>query len=157
MNSNIPEEIVSHILSFRPRHPLAQIILDFKARAVAEAITDHYEGDKSIFDESLHKTISYTQEGELFWKNTLGDGDPNLYCWRVRRDYDAVYDGDWNYGYSPWLGLYEDPTKSKVRFNYSPEALKDPEQKKKEWAIFLRWAYGDIIEYILPTIEYINL
>jgi hypothetical protein len=139
----LPEEIVSHVLSFRPRHPLAQIILDFKERAVAEAETEHYEGDQSIFDESLHKLISYTQEGELFWKNTLGDDDPDKYCWRVRRDYDAVYNGDWNYGCAPWLGLYEDPTQPKPRWDYSPEAYADPVQRKKEWTIYHRRLTGN--------------
>jgi hypothetical protein len=143
MNPNIPEEIVSHILSFRPRHPLAQILLDFKERAVAEAVTDYYHGDQSIFDESLHKLISYTQEGDqLFWKNTLGDGDPDQYCWRVRRDYDAVYDGDWNYGCTRWLGLYEDPTQ-RLRINYSPEAQADLVQRKIEWAINHRRLTGN--------------
>jgi hypothetical protein len=118
------------------RHPLAQILLDFKERVSAEALTDYApEEDLPLFEVSLHKLISYTQEGDLFWKNTLGDGDANLYCWRVRRDYDAVYNGDWVYGCEPWLGLYEDPTQPKVRFNYSPEAQADPAQRKIEWTI----------------------
>jgi hypothetical protein len=140
----LPAELMTHILSFRPRHPLAQIILDFKERAVAGAVTDDApEEDIALFDESLHKIISYTQEGELFWKNTLGDGDPDLYCWRVRRDYDAVYNGNWDYCCSPWLGLYENPTQQTRGWNYSPEAYADPVQRKIEWAIFIRRKEGD--------------
>ena len=108
---NIPAELMSHILSFRPRHPLAQILLDFKEQVMAETLMDcANEEEEHIFEKSLHKCISYTQEGELFWKNTLGDGDPWRYCWRVRWDYDAVYNGDWNYGCERQLGFYHDPT-----------------------------------------------
>jgi hypothetical protein len=128
------------------RHPLAQILLDFKERVSAEALTDYApEEDLPLFEVSLHKLISYTQEGELFWKNALGEGDANLYCWRVRRDYDAVYKGDWNYGCTQWLGFYEDPnqpTHLRPPF-YSPEAYADQDLKKKEWAIFCRRSTGD--------------
>lgn len=140
---NIPAELMSHILSFRPRHPLAQILLDFKERVMAETLIDHANPeDEHIFDESLHKCISYTQEGELFWKNTLGDGDPDLYCWRVRWDYDAVYNGDWNYGCARRLGQYHDPTQPIEYFEYTFGA--DLEQRIQEWRVIRRRFTGDI-------------
>jgi len=141
---NCPVEIVSHILSFRPRHPIAKMIMDFKERVVADMRTDYYEDDDlSIFDDSLHKSISYT-EGDMFWKNALGDSEEDQYCWRVRFDYDAIYDGDWNYQCAPMLGLYLDPTQPKPRFDYTQEAYADPVQRKKEWAIWRRRLTGDI-------------
>ena len=142
---NIPAELMSHILSFRPRHPLAQILLDFKERVMAETLMNcANEADEHIFEESLHKCISYTQEDiNLYWKNTLGDGDPDLYCWRVRWDYDAVYNGDWNYGCERQLGWYHDPTQPIKRFEYTPDS--DLEQRKQEWMVFRRRLTGDIL------------
>ena len=131
--------------NIRPRHPLAQILLDHKERVMAEILIDPWllTEDEHIFDESLHKCISYMQDDELCWKNTLGDGDSDLYSWRVRWDYDEVYNGDWIYECKRRLGVYHDPTQPLVEFEYTPDA--DVEQRRQEWRVQWRRLTGDIL------------
>jgi len=87
---NLPTELMSHILSFRPRHPLAQIIKDHKDNI---EMIDEWEMTRD--DEGDDYTLFYLKQWateEDGFKQMLHCAfdervDRDEYCIRVQRDY----------------------------------------------------------------------
>jgi hypothetical protein len=90
----IPTPIYNHILSFRPTHPVARVVMDFKTETMSNIVTDINDFEFLTFAE-----IAFNYDGD-FWETLRGTsvfnefwngGDEELFNNRVIKDFTKIY------------------------------------------------------------------
>lgn len=133
----LPIDVINIILSFRPRHPIAVIMMEYKEEIENYVLTT-FASEKWKFQNSLFRLKTYVRHcgdtaRKTTWKTALGNSNNNLWCYRVRRDYEDIYGGAYLYVYQTWKGMYVAPTEPNP-----PHPIKPKEMDMEEWNEFYK-------------------